>query len=121
MNYKNIFILTYLIFLLPSVSFSENNDSSLSTTHQFYVSGQYKPSLSYFSKFSVSVRNRDVTELLSLKENLDATISNFTNSDNFTVPYSPTYKNSLLGIGGAIGTKLNNYRIELEVFLKSLL
>ncbi|QLK58288.1 P44/Msp2 family outer membrane protein [Ehrlichia ruminantium] len=123
MNYKNIFILTFLIFLLPSVSSLASNDDTLSPVYQFYTSVQYKPSISYFSKFSPSIQNENIVEILSLKENLSATINNFNikggqnyNIKNFISPYNPTYKNSPLGIGGAIGVKSNNYRVELEVF-----
>ncbi|QGR02925.1 P44/Msp2 family outer membrane protein [Ehrlichia ruminantium] len=119
MNHKNIFILTCLIFLLPSVSFSENNDNSSLSNYKFYVSGQYKPSISYFNKFSVTIRDNYTQALLSLKETMPPIASNFIVSDNnlsnFTVQHNPTYKNSLLGIGGNMGIKLNNYRVELEV------
>ena len=125
MNYAKVFILIYLIFLLPSLSFATiGNDSFKNNSGHFYIGGEYKPGIPHFNRFSIT--NNNIKGLVSLiqehRNNLpymaqDATLLNLLkNNSNFTLSYDTTYTRNLLGVGGIAGYSLDNFRIELEAF-----
>ena len=106
-------VLTYLL-LLPNISFSEvtkyNSDNRNSG---IYISGQYKPGISYFRKFSVKEIYAPTVKLFGLKH--DSTSNNDLQNTNFNVPYKVTFQDSIISFSGAIGySDPKGLRIELE-------
>ena len=115
MNYAKVFILMFVMSLLPSLSsLALDNDFYKNNTGHIYISGQYKPSIPQFNKFSI----KDGTKTpKSLKQDIEnVTIDVLKSNTNFTLPYNPTYKKNLLGLGGTIGYATDNFRIEFETF-----
>ncbi|AHX03228.1 surface antigen family protein [Ehrlichia chaffeensis str. Heartland] len=124
MNHKSMLftIGTALISLLslPNASFSgitNNNTNKLGV----YVSGQYKPSVSVFSNFSVKETNFATQQLVALKKDIDS-VEISTNADNginkpgnFTIPYIPKFQDNAASFSGAFGFFYDKgLRVEME-------
>nr|ABO36243.1 Omp-1-3 [Ehrlichia ewingii] len=117
MNYAKVFILMFVILFLPSSSLLALENNLSGGVGHIYISGQYKPSIPQFNKFSMEEATIGAVIPKSLKQDAeDITLSILALSTNFTLPYDPKYKKSLLGLGGTIGYAINNFRIELETF-----
>ncbi|KJV63483.1 MULTISPECIES: P44/Msp2 family outer membrane protein [Ehrlichia] len=124
MSKKNKFIVagTALMYLLlsPNISFSENINSNTNKL-ELYVSGQYKPSVSVFSNFSVKETNVPTKQLIALKKDVnsveiskDAT-TGLSKTENFTIPYMPKFQDNVANFSGAVGFFYSKgLRIELE-------
>lgn len=109
-----IIIGTALTLLLPNASFSEviisNNRHSV-----LYVSGQYKPGISHFRKFSVKETNAPTIQLVGLKHDVTSIKKTINTSTNFNVPYKVTFQNDIISFSGAIGySSSKGPRVELE-------
>ncbi|KJV63485.1 MULTISPECIES: P44/Msp2 family outer membrane protein [Ehrlichia] len=125
MSKKNKFIVagTALMYLLlsPNISFSENINSNTNKLG-LYVSGQYKPSVSVFSNFSVKETNVPTKQLVALKKDIDSVEVSQNNADkglskpdNFTIPYMPKFQDNVANFSGAVGFFYSKgLRIELE-------
>ncbi|AHX03229.1 surface antigen family protein [Ehrlichia chaffeensis str. Heartland] len=126
MNKKNKFIIaTALIYLLslPSVSFSEVTNRSTKKHSGLYISGQYKPSVSVFSSFSIKETNAITKNLIALKKEVDSLAvdatanSGISKPGNFTMPYIAAFEDNAFNFNGAIGyTFTEGPRIEIEGF-----
>ncbi|ABD44654.1 major outer membrane protein OMP-1H [Ehrlichia chaffeensis str. Arkansas] len=124
MNHKSMLftIGTALISLLslPNVSFSgiiNNNANNLG----IYISGQYKPSVSVFSNFSVKETNFTTQQLVALKKDIDSVDistnadSGINNPQNFTIPYIPKFQDNAASFSGALGFfYARGLRLEME-------
>ena len=123
MGKKNRFIAvgTALVCLLlsPNMSFSENINSHANRVG-LYISGQYKPSVSVFSNFSVKETSVPTKQLIALKKDVDSVEINkdankgLSKSDNFTIPYMPKFQDNVANFSGAVGFFYKGLRIELE-------
>lgn len=118
MNYAKVIILiSVMSFLLSLSSLALDNNSYKNNTSSIYISGQYKPSIPQFNKFSIKEAYTGTKIPKSLKQGIESvTFEALKSSDNFTLPYNPTYKKNLLGLGGTIGYAIDNFRIEFETF-----
>ncbi|AHX09281.1 P44/Msp2 family outer membrane protein [Ehrlichia chaffeensis] len=122
MNHKSMFftIGTALICLLslPNVSFSGITDNN---AIGIYISGQYKPSVSVFSNFSVKETNFPTQQLVALKKDIDS-VEVSANADqgiskpeNFTIPYIPKFQDNAASFSGALGFFYSRgLRLEIE-------
>ncbi|WP_395877845.1 P44/Msp2 family outer membrane protein [Ehrlichia muris] len=124
MSKKNKFIAvgTALMYLLlsPNISFSENINSNTNKLG-LYISGQYKPSVSVFSNFSVKETNVPTKQLIALKKDVDSVEidkdanKGLSKPDNFTIPYMPKFQDNIANFSGAVGFFYSkSLRIELE-------
>ncbi|MCZ6902518.1 MAG: P44/Msp2 family outer membrane protein [Rickettsia endosymbiont of Ixodes persulcatus] len=105
--------LAYLL-LLPSISFSEVNNNVTSQPSGLYISGQYKPGISHFNKFSVKETYHDTAQLIGLKHQA-VSINSFNTNTDFNVPYKVTFQNNITSFSGAIGySDSTGPRFELE-------
>ncbi|MGN7618829.1 MAG: P44/Msp2 family outer membrane protein [Ehrlichia sp.] len=118
MNHTKVFILIFAVSLLPPSSlFALDNGFSGNDAGRIYITGQYKPSIPQFSKFSIKEASNGVIVPKSLNKDVqDLTLYTLRLSDSFTLPYNPTYKKSLLGLGGVVGYAIGNFRVEFEAF-----
>ncbi|CEI84731.1 Surface antigen msp4 [Ehrlichia minasensis] len=123
MNSKKIFllgsILVCLAAYLPIQSLSESNNVTYNTKHTgLYISGQYKPSVSHFSDFSVKETYVNTEALFGLKQYINSILlSNIiTQQDgNFNVPYTPKFQDSFASFSVAVGYIAHHGpRIEVE-------
>ncbi|AHX03226.1 surface antigen family protein [Ehrlichia chaffeensis str. Heartland] len=129
MNKKNKFftISTAIVCLslLPGISFSETINSSIKKQPGLYISGQYKPSVSVFSNFSVRETNVPTKQLIALKKEIDSVAIDTTGNanagiskpENFTIPYTAEFQDNVANFNGAIGYSFpDSLRIEIEGF-----
>ncbi|AUO55141.1 P44/Msp2 family outer membrane protein [Ehrlichia canis] len=125
MNSKSKFftICTSLICLLSSPNTSLSNFIGNSTKHSgLYVSGQYKPSVSIFSKFSVKETNTHTVQLVALKKDVNSISMNISNgatgiskATDFNLPYVAEFQDNAFNFSGAIGYSLfEQLNIEVE-------
>ena len=130
MNSKSKFfiICTSLICLSSLPAISSSNFIGNSTKHSgLYISGQYKPSVSIFSKFSVKETNTNTVKLVALKKDVDTTSINNGNTDtgnnaqgiskatNFNCPYVADFQDNAFNFSGAIGYSFSEQlKIEIE-------
>ncbi|AHX05145.1 surface antigen family protein [Ehrlichia chaffeensis str. Liberty] len=124
MNKKNkLIIATALIYLLslPSVSLSEVINSNIEKHSGLYISGQYKPSVSIFSSFSIKETNTITKNLIALKKDVNSlevdaqANTGISNPENFTIPYIAAFEDNAFNFNGAIGyTFIEGLRIEIE-------
>ena len=123
MSKKNKFITgTALIclLLLPNISLSESINSNVNR-FGLYISGQYKPSVSVFSNFSVKETTVSTKQLVALKKDVDSVEINkdatkgISKPENFTIPYIPKFQDNIANFNGAVGFFYSKgLRIELE-------
>nr|ACR33120.1 major antigenic protein 1-2 [Ehrlichia ruminantium] len=125
-------VLTLLSFI-PNISFSETINNNIKTHYAIYISGQYKPSVSHFSNFSINETNTDIQNLVAAKQDiapLDIDAGTVTlkppqkshkiykglrESTNFNHPYTAEFQDNNISFGGAIGYySTQGTRIELE-------
>ena len=106
---------------LPNISLSKVNNEKHSG---LYISGQYKPSVSVFSNFSVKETNFHTKHLIALKQDVDSVEINSTsnantgisNPDNFTIPYTAEFQDNHTNCNGSIGYAFaEGPRIEIEL------
>nr|ABO36252.1 Omp-1-12 [Ehrlichia ewingii] len=125
MNNKNRFtaigVALTCLLLLPNVSFSET--TIINQPSGLYISGQYKPSVSVFSDFSVKEANVATKHLIALKKSVDsinaekATPHNqgLGKPDNFNIPYKVEFEDNAVSFSGVIGYSFpEGPRIEIE-------
>ena len=127
-----------LLLCLPNTSFSEVKNNNTNTHYGIYISGQYKPSISNFSNFSVKETNTDTKNLIGVKKeitslevhtnnnsptvNANATLpigtivaTGISHPDNFTLPYIPKFQDNIISFSGTIGYySSKSKRVELE-------
>ncbi|WDM85427.1 P44/Msp2 family outer membrane protein [Ehrlichia sp. JZT12] len=115
-------ISTALCLLLPSISFSGTIDTS-NKPLRLYIGGQYKPSVSTFSNFSVKETNVVTKNLIALKKEAATTeiraqgsyIVGIGRSDNFNIPYKAEFQDNFASFSGTIGYFFpEGPRIEIE-------
>ena len=124
MNSKKIFfilgsMLVCLAAYLPIQSLSESNNVIYNTKHTgLYISGQYKPSVSHFSDFSVKETYVNTEALFGLKQDISSTLHSRTTTqqnENFNVPYTAKFQDSLASFSVAVGYIAHHGpRIEVE-------
>ncbi|CEI84734.1 Surface antigen msp4 [Ehrlichia minasensis] len=130
MNSKSKFfiICTSLICLSSLPAISSSNFIGNSTKHSgLYISGQYKPSVSIFSKFSVKETNTNTVQLVALKKDVDSTSIDTSNNGtgasatgiskatNFNCPYVADFQDNAFNFSGAIGYSFSEQlKIEIE-------
>ena len=124
MNNKSQFLIrcTFLMctLLLPNISFAKINNEKHSG---LYISGQYKPSVSVFSNFSVKETNVHTKHLIALKQDVDSVDIDNTSAtkgisltDNFTIPYTAEFQDNHTNCNGSIGYSFaEGPRIEIEL------
>nr|ABD93647.1 major outer membrane protein P28-7 [Ehrlichia muris AS145] len=108
--------LVCLVSYLPIQSFSESNNISENIKHTgLYVSGQYKPTVSHFSNFSVKETYTDTNKLLGLQKNADSITSDIKTNTKFDIPYNAKFKDNAISFSGAVGyIAQEGPRIEIE-------
>ncbi|ABD45283.1 major outer membrane protein OMP-1Y [Ehrlichia chaffeensis str. Arkansas] len=119
-NRKSFFIIG--ASLLASLLFtSEASSTGNVSNHTYfkprlYISGQYRPGVSHFSKFSVKETNYNTTQLVGLKKDISVIgNSNITTYTNFNFPYIAEFQDNAISFSGAIGYLYSeNFRIEVE-------
>ncbi|AHX04949.1 P44/Msp2 family outer membrane protein [Ehrlichia japonica] len=126
MKNKFIAISTALVCLLssPNISFSETVNSKIEKHFGLYISGQYKPSVSVFSNFSVKETNVATKQLIALKKDIDSVEIDASNADkgiskpeHFNIPYTVEFQDNAVNFNGAIGYSFSEGpRIEVEGF-----
>ena len=109
-------VLALSLFLFPFQSFTISiNDNSVTQKTGLYISGQYKPSISYFKNFSVAENNK-IMDLIGLNTGV-AYITETTLQDNtkFDIPYIAKFKNNFTNFSSAIGYYSGQgVRLEIE-------
>ncbi|AHX05147.1 P44/Msp2 family outer membrane protein [Ehrlichia chaffeensis] len=116
MSKKNFITIgaTLIYMLLPNISLSEAINNNTDKLSGLYISGQYKPGISHFNKFSVKETYNDNIQLIGLRHNAISTSTLDTNTD-FNIPYKVTFQNSITSFSGAIGySDTTGARFELE-------
>ncbi|KJV63486.1 MULTISPECIES: P44/Msp2 family outer membrane protein [Ehrlichia] len=128
MSKKNKFIVisTALVLLLssPNISFSETVNNKIEKHFGIYISGQYKPSVSVFSNFSVKETNVATKQLIALKKDIDSVEIGTANGDkgiskpeHFNIPYTVEFQDNAVNFNAAIGYSFSEGpRIEVEGF-----
>ncbi|CAH58607.1 P44/Msp2 family outer membrane protein [Ehrlichia ruminantium] len=125
-------VLTLLSFI-PNISFSEITHNNTEIRYSIYISGQYKPSVSNFSNFSVKETNTNTENLVATKQDIapldiDAGLvtpkppqksqkiyKGLRESTNFNHPYTAEFQDNNISFGGAIGySSTKGTRVELE-------
>ncbi|QGR02936.1 P44/Msp2 family outer membrane protein [Ehrlichia ruminantium] len=124
-------ILTLLSFI-PNISLSEIIHNNTEILYAIYISGQYKPSVSNFSNFSVKETNTNTENLVAAKQDIapldiDAgpvipqlkkppeIYKGLRESTNFNHPYTAEFQDNTISFGGTIGySSTKGTRIELE-------
>ena len=108
--------LVCLVSYLPVQSFSESNNISESIKHTgLYISGQYKPTVSHFSNFSVKETYINTTGLLGLQKNANSITSDIKTNTKFDIPYNAKFKDNAISFSGAVGyIDQEGPRIEIE-------
>ncbi|KJV63484.1 MULTISPECIES: P44/Msp2 family outer membrane protein [Ehrlichia] len=125
MSKKNKFIVvgTTLVYLLslPNISFSEAINNSIEKYFGLYISGQYKPSVSVFSNFSVKEINVPTKQLIALKKDIDSVevdtnaTKGISKPDHFNIPYTVEFQDNAVNFNAAIGYSFSEGpRIEIE-------
>ncbi|AHX05142.1 surface antigen family protein [Ehrlichia chaffeensis str. Liberty] len=111
------------LLLSPGISFSETINNSAKKQPGLYISGQYKPSVSVFSNFSVKETNVPTKQLIALKKDINSVAVDSTAStgigkpDNFTIPYTVEFQDNVANFNGAIGYSFSDgLKIEIEGF-----
>ncbi|MGN7618839.1 MAG: P44/Msp2 family outer membrane protein [Ehrlichia sp.] len=125
MNNKNRFTvvgISMACLLLPNMSFSEATITNIPSG--LYISGQYKPSVSAFSDFSVKETNVITERLIALRKDVDSidigttspSDSGIGKPDNFNIPYKVEFQDNAISFSGSIGYSFHKGpRIEMEV------
>ncbi|RZB12685.1 P44/Msp2 family outer membrane protein [Ehrlichia minasensis] len=117
---KFTIINTALVCLLslPNISFSKTTNNK---HYGLYISGQYKPSVSVFSSFSVKETNVITKNLIALKKDVDSIETKsdasvgISNPGNFTIPYTAVFEDNAVNFNGTIGyTFVEGTRVEVE-------
>ena len=124
MKNKFIAISTALVLLLasPNISFSETVNSQVKKHSGAYISGQYKPSISVFSNFSVKETNVAIKQLIALKKDIDSVEIDASDAnkgiskpENFNIPYTVKFQDNAVNFNGAIGYSFfEGPRVEVE-------
>ena len=125
MSKKNKFIVigTTLVCLLslPNISFSETINNGIKKYSGLYISGQYKPSVSVFSNFSVRETTVPTKQLIALKKDIASVeIDNnagkgISKPDHFSIPYTVEFQDNAVNFNGTIGYSFSEGpRIEIE-------
>ena len=125
MNNKSQFLirctLLMCMLLLPNISFAKVNNEKHSG---LYISGQYKPSVSVFSNFSVKETNFHTKHLIALKQDVDSVEidssgnadTGISKPDNFTIPYTAEFQDNHTNCNGSIGYAFaEGPRVEIEL------
>nr|ABO36253.1 Omp-1-13 [Ehrlichia ewingii] len=124
-NKKKLFTISTALYLLlsPNISFSETIVDDIDRQFRLYISGQYKPSLSVFSNFSVKETNVTTKYLTALKKDADPTEKTGSTPhekglgkpDNFNIPYKVEFEDNAVSFSGAVGFSYpEGLRIEIE-------
>ncbi len=126
MKDKFIAISTALMCLLlsPSISFSETVNNKVEKHSGLYISGQYKPSVSVFSNFSVKETNVPTKQLIALKKDIDSVeidasdaTKGISKPEHFNIPYTVEFQDNAVNFNAAIGYSFSEgSRIEVEGF-----
>ncbi|WDM85431.1 P44/Msp2 family outer membrane protein [Ehrlichia sp. JZT12] len=117
-NKKIFFVIRSLLIcstlFLPIQSFSEINNNN--RPFGLYIAGQYKPSISYFTNFSIKETHVQPKEILSLKNDVTSITTDVMKElGNFNVPYSATFQNNIAGFSGTVGCLTSEGpRVEIE-------
>ncbi|AHX03232.1 surface antigen family protein [Ehrlichia chaffeensis str. Heartland] len=108
-------VLVCLVSYLPTKSFSNlNNVNSHTKCTGLYISGQYKPTVSHFSNFSLKETYSNTIELLGLQKDVSS-ITDITNNMKFNIPYNAQFQDNAVSFSGAVGyISPNNPRVEVE-------
>ncbi|KJV63480.1 MULTISPECIES: P44/Msp2 family outer membrane protein [Ehrlichia] len=108
--------LVCLMSCLPIQSFSESNNISENIKRTgLYISGQYKPTVSHFSNFSVKETYTDTKELLGLQKNASSITGDIKTNTKFDTPYNAKFKDNAISFNGAVGyIAQEGPRIEIE-------
>ncbi|AAZ68939.1 P44/Msp2 family outer membrane protein [Ehrlichia canis] len=124
MNNKSQFLIRFIFLTcmlsLPNISLSKVNNEKHSG---LYISGQYKPSVSVFSNFSVKETNFHTKHLIALKQDVDSVeidtggnTAGISNPSNFTIPYTAEFQDNHTNCNGSIGYAFaEGPRIEIEL------
>ncbi|AAZ68941.1 P44/Msp2 family outer membrane protein [Ehrlichia canis] len=120
---KFTIINTVLVCLLslPNISSSKAINNNAKKYYGLYISGQYKPSVSVFSNFSVKETNVITKNLIALKKDVDSIETKtdasvgISNPSNFTIPYTAVFQDNSVNFNGTIGyTFAEGTRVEIE-------
>ncbi|AAZ68937.1 P44/Msp2 family outer membrane protein [Ehrlichia canis] len=118
-NKRNFFLIgmSLLINLLLPI------DASSMEVHNYthfkprlYISGQYRPGVSHFSKFSVKETHCNTVQLVGLTKDIKVTNNSSINTNtSFNFPYVAEFQDNAMSFSGAIGCFYSeNFRIEVE-------
>ncbi|KJV69407.1 P44/Msp2 family outer membrane protein [Candidatus Neoehrlichia procyonis] len=111
-KFVKVTFLTLVVYLVPAYCFADNNLSTNKNLTKFYISGQYKASISDFKNFSINEEGR-IGYAMSFNKNANS--NELKESSNFNALYKCDYNNNYNGLSGAIGVlNNNNVRVELE-------
>ena len=125
MNNKLKFTITNIVLVcllsLPNISSSKAINNNAKKYYGLYISGQYKPSVSVFSNFSVKETNAITKNLIALKKDVDSigtksdASTGISNPQNFTIPYTAAFQDNSVNFNGTIGyTFAQGTRVEIE-------
>ena len=109
-------VLTSLSFL-PNISFTEIINNNTEAHYAIYISGQYKPSISNFSNFSVKETNTDTKNLIAIKKDISSLDidGSIKTPENFDHPYTAKFQDNAISFGGTLGYySTKGTRVELE-------
>ncbi|AHX05091.1 P44/Msp2 family outer membrane protein [Ehrlichia japonica] len=115
LNFVNA-VLALLLFLFPFQSFTISiGNNTLTQQVGLYISGQYKPSISYFKNFSVAENNK-IVDLIGLDTGVTyITETTLQDDTKFNIPYIAKFKNNFTNFSSAIGYYSGQgLRLEIE-------
>ena len=82
---------------------------------RLYISGQYRPGVSHFSKFSVKETHYNTVQLVGLKKDTKIDDTSIKLHTNFNFPYVAEFQDNEISFSGAVGCFYSeNLRIEVE-------
>ncbi|ABD45032.1 major outer membrane protein OMP-1W [Ehrlichia chaffeensis str. Arkansas] len=108
-------VLVCLVSYLPTKSLSNlNNINNNTKCTGLYVSGQYKPTVSHFSNFSLKETYTDTKELLGLAKDIKS-ITDITTNKKFNIPYNTKFQDNAVSFSAAVGyISQDSPRVEVE-------
>ncbi|CAH58595.1 Map1-related protein [Ehrlichia ruminantium] len=124
MSYSKFLLYMAVILLSPYVSLAVNLNENI--YKGFYAGIQYKPAKYHLSYLDLKEDGYNTIDAFALKKfseikkniQIDNTTlaATLVSANNFTIGYNPHYKNSYLGISGALGYYYHNgFRVESEI------
>ncbi|RZB12687.1 P44/Msp2 family outer membrane protein [Ehrlichia minasensis] len=117
-NKRSFFLIGISLLINLLLSTDASSMEVHSHTHfkpSLYISGQYRPGVSHFSKFSVKETHHNTVKLVGMKKDSKTDMTNIKLNTNFNSTYNAEFQDNEISFSGAIGCLYSeNLRIEVE-------